>query len=120
MERVEFIQFQGKQILLEDISHLGPGEDFVNTIESAKKIIRSQPEKSVLALLDASNVHFNSEMLGIISEFAKGNTPYIKSATVVGIEGLLKIVLSTISKAAGRDFHVFPTREEAIDYLIKQ
>ena len=120
MERIEFIQYKGNKILLEDISNLGPCEEFNKSISKAKEIIASQSPKSVLALLDATNVHFNSEMISTMTEFVKANTPYIKSATVVGIAGLLKIVLSTLSKVSGRDFHIFPTREDAYEFLIKQ
>ena len=120
MERIYFIEHEGKKILLEDISNMEPGEEFLTAIDTAKKIIASQPQNSVLALLDATNVHFNSDMLNAMSEFVKGNTPYVKCAAVVGIEGLLKIVLSTLSKVAGRSFHIFPNREEAKKFLISQ
>ena len=86
---------------LKTFRNLGPGEEFNKSIEKAKAIIASQPPKSVLALLDATNVHFNSEMTSTMSEFVKANTPYIKSAAVVGIIGLLKIVLSTLAKSPG-------------------
>ncbi len=120
MDRIIFIEYKGKSILLEDLTNLGPGDEYLNTIETAKGIIASQPLKSVLALLDATNVRFNSEMLDVITEFVKHNTPFIKSTAVVGITGLLKIVIATVSKITGRNFNTFQTREEAMEYLSAQ
>jgi hypothetical protein len=120
MERIGFIDYEGKQILLEDFSELKPGEEFIQTIAMAKQMIASQPPKSVLALMDATNARFNTEALSLLSDFVKSNTPYIKCAVVVGIEGLLKVALSTISQISGRAFHTFSNREEAKKFLSQQ
>jgi hypothetical protein len=120
MEKVRFVQYKGKKILLEDFSGLEPGKEFTETLDIARKTIASQPPKSVLAVLDATNAHYDNETLGLLKDFVKANTPYIKAATVVGITGLLGIALRTVVAFSGRSFEQFKTREEAMNWLTEQ
>ena len=99
MERVRFVQHKGKNILLEDFSGLAPGKELMETIDVARKTIASQPPKSVLAVMDATNAHYDNEALGALKEFVKANTPHVKASSVVGITGLLgKKVTISLSK----------------------
>ena len=120
MERIHFIQHNGKSILIEDFSNLTPGKEFLGVIAFAQKTIASQPPHSVLALLDATNAHYDTEIISAMKQFVKANTPYIKCAAVVGIKGLLNVALNVLSNAAGRTFHSFPDRQSAMDFLAKQ
>lgn len=117
MERVQFIIHKGKKILVEDFSSLNPGSEFTKTIKKAQETIAKEPKESVLAVFDATNCTFNSDMLNQMKVFTTANTPYIKKATVVGMNGLLQVALTTVSKFSGRDFTTFKTRDEALDYL---
>ena len=86
MQEITFITYKGVKILYEDLEN-AKSEEVVPWIERAKAIIRSQPEKSVLALLNVKNAKFDTEVTTALKEFAKGNDPYIKFAAVYGIEG---------------------------------
>jgi hypothetical protein len=120
MERIRFVQHHGSKILLEDFSGLAPGKEFMETLDAASKIIATQPAKSVLALLDATNAHYDGETLSALQDFVKANTPFIKAASVVGIGGLSKIALNAITRFSGRTFGIFNKREEAMEWLVKQ
>jgi hypothetical protein len=117
MERVQFMTYKGKKVLVEDFTKLSPGAEFDNTLKTAQAMIAGEPAGSVLALFDATDCSFNSEMLNHMKEFTQANTPYIKKATVVGMNGLLQVALTAVSKFSGRDFITFKTREEALDFL---
>jgi len=120
MERVTFIEHKGKKILLEDFSGITPGEEFYEALEQARKTIHSQPENSVLALFDATDGYFDQDVMNKMKEFTTSNKPYMKAVAVVGITGLLKIALMTVSKFSGRDFKTFNTREAALEWLVAQ
>jgi hypothetical protein len=117
MDRIYFMVHKGKKILIEDFSSLKPGKEFLDTLVQAETTIAAQAEKSVLAVLDATNTTYNSEVLSAMKRFTQVNTPFIKASCVVGISGLLSVGLSAVSKASGRSFNTFNTREEALDYL---
>ena len=118
MNRICFIEYKGKKILVENFSGMKPGSEFLELINEAAGIIRSQPNKSVLAVFDATNAKFNNEILEAMKSFTKDNMPYIKGVTVVGVTGLLKVALTAVSKFSGREFNPFSTREEAMEWLV--
>jgi hypothetical protein len=120
MERVAFSTYKGKNILVEDFTNMSATPEFFEQIKAAQKIIASQPAKSVLAVFDATNTHYNAEMLSTMKEFTKANSPFVKAAAVVGIVGLLKIALTAVGSASGRPFVTFPDRQAAMEWLILQ
>ena len=120
MQRTQFIDHQGVRILLVDFSGIRPGQEFDDSLQECKEIIHAQPEGSVLALFDATDGMFNNEVIESLKEFAKANTPYMKATALIGVKGLLKVALMTISRFSGREFKTFSTREEALAYLVGQ
>jgi hypothetical protein len=117
MDRIYFTEHKGKKILVEDLTNLKPGKEFLDTLAQAETIIASQGDKSVFAVMDVTHTTYNSEVLSSMKRFAQVNTPFIHTSAVVGISGLLGIGLAAVSKASGRSFHSFDTREEALDFL---
>jgi hypothetical protein len=120
MERVQFTTYKGKKILVEDFTNLKAGDEMLAIIKTAQAVIAQQPPKTVLAMFDATGASFNNEVLNAMKKFTKANTPYVKAATVVGINGLLQIALTAVSKFSGRDFISFKTRVEAMDWLVER
>jgi hypothetical protein len=120
MERITTINHNNTTILIEDFSNLAPGPEFNETLVKAKAYISSQPEKSVLALFDATGIRFNQEMVDKTKNFVQENTPYMKSVALIGITGLLKIALQGITRAANRHIKVFPDKQSALDWLSQQ
>jgi len=120
VERVTFIEFRGRSILIEDFSGLRPGDDFRATMDDAATVIRSQPPKSVLALVDATHATFNAEAIGILKAFTAENAPFVRAAAVVGVGGLLGVAMLAVAKLSRRTFARFPDRPSALDWLIAQ
>lgn len=120
MARIDFTEHKGKKILVEDFSNISNPVELIALIEEARKVIATQPSKSVLAVLDASHSRFNNDVLNAMKEFTKANTPYVKHACVVGIDGLLNVALTAVSKFSGRSFKACSSLEEAKDWLVTQ
>jgi hypothetical protein len=116
-DRVRFIQYKGKTILIEDYSNLGPTPEFFETLRTAQEVIGRQAEHSVLAVVDVSNSTFDMEILNALGKFVKANTPFIKCAAVVGVKGLAEVGLMAVSRLGGRSFKTFAAKEEALEYL---
>lgn len=117
MNRAKLIDHKGFRIVYIDFSNC-PIEEAHGVVAAAKPLIRSQPEKSVLTLTYTDGGKFDSEIIGTLKEFTKGNEPYVKAAAVVGITGLQKIVLDAITFFSKREFATFDNMEKAKDYLI--
>jgi hypothetical protein len=120
MERIRLIQYKGKTILLEDFSNMRPCPEVYKALHSAQEITRSCAPGSVRTLFDATGAAFDMGTVTVLKKFVGGNTPYVKCSAVVGVKGLSRIVLSTLSQAVGRTFHEFDTREEALEFLANQ
>ena len=117
MQDVTFLTHKGVRILYEDLEN-AQREEVIPWIERAKVVIRSQPEKSVLALLNVKNAKFDTEITSALKEFAKGNEPYVKYAAIYGIEGLKEIIFKSVLTFTGRKNLVLcKTLEEAKDFL---
>ena len=117
MDRARIIEHKGMEIVFLDFSNC-PLEEAMGVITSGKPLIRNRPEKSVFTLTYTEGGKFDSEIISALKEFTKGNEPYVKAAAVVGITGLQKIVLDTVSFFSKREFATFDDLEEAKDYLI--
>lgn len=88
-------------------------------IEECAKQVRNRPESSVLTLTIVGKGKFTSELVDKLKSLTKGNSPYVRKAAVVGIDGLYRVVISAISIFSKRDFKLFDTKEEAIRYLLQ-
>ncbi len=120
MGRINFINYQGKSILFGDFANLRPGKEFEEAVDEAQSLIAGQPPNSVLAVFDATNAHYDMEVVTRMKEFVQANTPYIRKSAVVGISGLMLIALNTLANVSGRKFPVFETQQAALDYLVEE
>jgi hypothetical protein len=120
VERVTFIGFRGRSILIEDFSGLRPGDEFRAALDDAAAVIRSQPPGSVLALMDATHSTFNAEAIGMLKAFTEENAPFVRAAAVVGVAGLLGVAMLAVARFSGRTVGRFPDRPSALDWLIAQ
>ncbi|MCX8092898.1 MAG: hypothetical protein N3E50_01870 [Candidatus Goldbacteria bacterium] len=118
-ERVKFIEHKGKKILFVDMSELLE-EDVISVIEYSKKIIRSQPEGSLLTLTDVTHARYNAKVVSIMQEYVKGNKPYVKAAAVLGVNPIKRIIFNKIMEFSQRELFAFEDKEKALEWLIKQ
>jgi hypothetical protein len=118
--RIRFIDYKGKRILLEDFSNLKNDDELEPLIWEAEKVVHRQTPNSVLVVVDLTNSHFGPKSSQASKSVSKGNGPYIKASTLVGMNKLMEIVFNSIQTITGRKMVSFNTREEAFEWLIKQ
>ncbi len=117
MERSKFILHKGIKIYQLDCSTCLP-EDYMAIIAECARTVQSQPKKSVLTLTIAGGGRFDKDTIGQLMILTRDNGPYVKKSAVVGISGLQKIVLQTVSAFSSREFRLFDDLEQAKDYLV--
>jgi hypothetical protein len=111
--------YKGRQISIVDLSNTKVPEQTEIIIYAQTKIATMAP-KSALIITDETDAEVNKEAIGLILNFAKSNTPYVKASAAVGAEKLKAIILTNITTNIGRDIKSFATREEAMDWLVAQ
>ena len=118
-DRILFITHKGKQILLVDMSHC-------NAIEVGKisgivpSYVTAEPRGSVLILGDFTGAQFDRAAITKLKESAVFDRPHIKRSAWVGTESLPKAFYENIKTFSQRDLPTFKTREEAMDWLVKE
>ena len=116
MERARFIDYRGRRIFQLDCSGCTAQEITAIIAETARQV-RSEPLASVRTVTVAGGGRFDQETIRQLKELTKGNAPYVDRAAVVGISGLYKVVIMAVSAFSRRNFHLFDTLDEALDFL---
>ena len=121
-QRIEEFTLEGKNFIYYDLSEFKPNEDeFKVFTEAAKECITKYAEHSVLTIANIRDVKFDSETKNIIVDWMRYNEPYVKFGTIIGIDGIKKIMANTILKLSGRKNMVFSSnKEQAIEFLLKK
>ena len=120
MPELSFIIHNGVKILYENFEN-GKPDEILPWIEKAKTVIRSQPEKSVLGLVNVKGATFDMSVTSALKDFVKGNEPYMKCAAVYGVDGLKEIIFRSILVFSGRkNLILCKTLDEGKDYLARQ
>jgi hypothetical protein len=119
MKRVKYIYHNVRQILFLDFSGCKV-EDFQTIIKEAEKLIRAEPPNSVLTLTDVTGAKYNLEVTQALTEFVKGNKPFVKAGAVVGLDALKKIIYNSVMHFSGRNLLAFDDIEKAKDWLVEE
>jgi hypothetical protein len=113
-----FITHQGKQIIFLRYDHLIQ-ETLDAEIHEAEKLLCSQPENSILLMVD-----FNKTLIspGVLDSMIKSSLKckkYFRKNAVLGIEGVRSTLLDIFMKATGLAVKSFPNEEAAKAWLIQ-
>jgi hypothetical protein len=119
MDRVRFITHQGKQILLIDVTNCA-AEEVIELLTEVQRIVTAQPPKSVLTLSDLTGAQFSRAAVTRMKEVAVFDRPYVKRAALVGAQSLPEVFYEALKTFSQREFRKFKTREEAIDWLVRE
>jgi len=119
MNRIRFIRYKGKQILLLDFSSC-KGNEIRFTVKKAKKIISGQKKNSLLTLTDIRKTEYIPVQKQAYIDYVRHNKPYVKAAALIGVNGIKKYVVNFVQKFTKRKFHIFDARTEAKEWLVKQ
>jgi hypothetical protein len=115
-DRLRFITYQGKQILLIDLSNCS-GAEVEKIFRAVPELVTRRPRGSVLILTDFKGASFNQEAIRVMKETAVFDKPYINKSVWVGTENFPDEFSKDLSSFSRREFPTFKTREEAFAWL---
>jgi hypothetical protein len=118
-DRIRFVKHEGKQILLVDISNCSSAQ-VITLSKIVRGFVTAHPKGSLLLLADFTNAEFDKESLPAMQETAVFDRPHLKKSAWVGTESLPNIFYEHIKTFSRRDLPTFKTREEALDWLVKE
>src|SRR5271165_3271843 len=117
-DRIRFIAHRGKQILLVDLSHC-PADRIEKIVREVLEVVAVFPRASVLILSDFTGASITEEVIRGIKEAAVFDKPYVKKSALLGIENLPPQFTENLSSFSRRIFPAFKSREEALDWLVR-
>jgi len=120
MDCVRFITHQGRRILFIDLTNCG-AEEAMEILDEVKRVVTAQPRNSVLTLGDLTGAQLSRAAITRMKEVAVFDRPYVKrAAIVVGAESLPNVFYEALKTFSQREFPRFDTREEAMNWLVKE
>ena len=117
-ERISFVTHLGKAIMVVDLSHCEPKEILLLLDEAQAAVARHQ-RNSLLTLADLHGAHIDRAVATRMKEVLVLDRPYVKRSAWVGVDSVPKVYYDNITRFSQRQFPSFKTREEAMDWLVK-
>ena len=103
-----------------DFTHVPDEPTALAAIDEARRIITSEPLKSVYTLTDVTGSRVTSRIRAALHELTKANAPHVVAGAVVGVTNLQMVILRGIVQLTGRRLVVSKSREEARDWLVNE
>jgi hypothetical protein len=119
VDRVRFVTHQGKEILFIDMTNC-VSEEVMVIAKEVQRVVTAQPRNSVLTLSDLTGGEFRREAITRMKEVAVFDRPYVKRAAIVGAESLPNVFYEALKTFSRREFPRFNTREEAMNWLVRE
>ena len=119
MERIHFITYRDKRVLVADCSDCSP-EQLTALIDEVPKHITKEPLSSVLVVSDFSRSTFTKETVEHLKLAAVFDRPHLRKAAWVFTGNLSKTLLESIRTFSAREIPTFASREEALEYLVSE
>jgi len=116
--RVVFLEHRGQQVLLIDASHCTPSQ-LLDLADETQRRIAQHPRNSLLTLADFTGAQVDKTAATRIKELLVFDRPYVKRSAWTGTETLPHVFYENFKTFSQRDFPRFPTREEALDWLVE-
>ena len=118
--RSHWMTYKGKKIIICNYSNFEMDHEAIaKDIEAVDEMICSQPEKSVLALLDIRGTVGTPEIISHFRQSAMKTKKHVLKNAVVGLTGIQRLLATGISRFSGQDFKSFDNEEEAKNWLVE-
>jgi hypothetical protein len=118
-QRVRLVKHQGQPIMLIDFSHCTPAEIMPLAAEIQRRVAE-HPRNSLLTLADFTGVQIDKTSGMRLKEVLAMDRPYVKRSAWVGTDSLPHVFYENFKTFSQRDFPVFETRDQAMDWLVKE
>jgi hypothetical protein len=115
-DRIQFVEHQGKQILLIDGSHANASEMHL-LLEQVRVTVAQQERESLLTLADLTGATIDHAVAMRIKEVLTLDRPFVKKTAWIGTERIPHAFMENFHTFSQREIVTFKTREEAMEWL---
>lgn len=118
-ERLRFVKHKGQAIFLIDFSHC-QGKEMLLLLDQVRVDVAGHAPGSVLTLADFSGAKIDKAVATKMKEVLVFDRPYVKKSAWVGTDSLPHVFYENFKSFSQREFPTFETREEAMDWLVRE
>jgi hypothetical protein len=118
-ERIRFIEHKGKQILLLDFS-LATAPQMLPLLMRVQTTVAQHGLKSLLVLANYEGAEIDHKVAMKIKEVLALDRPFVKKAAWLGTEHIPHDLIETFHFFSQRETATFKTREEALEWLVRE
>jgi len=119
MERARFVTYQGKRLLLLDLSGIRETDRLAREAVRASRLVHESPDGPVGVLVDVTDVPYSPRSVRLLGEIAAGS-PHVVARAVVGLTTRVRPVVRAIAQYTGRPVEAFDDLESAMAWLAEQ
>lgn len=120
-KRIEEFERDGKAFMYIDFSNIKTHKEFKEMTDLVKSVVSKYPQQSLYTITNIENVRIDTELKKFVKEYLENNKFSVKYGVVIGIDGIKKVLISTMLKLCGRNNLIFAfSREQAFELLLKQ
>jgi hypothetical protein len=116
-ERLRFVKHKGQAIFIIDFSHCS-AKELVLLLDQVRADVARHAPGSVLTLADFTGAQIDKNVATRMKEVLALDRPYVKKSAWVGTESLPHVFYENFKSFSQREFPVFQTREEAMEWLV--
>ncbi len=117
-KRIHLVTHGGRKILLIDFSGC-TSKEMLAVVDEAQRVIAKTPNSSLLTLADYTGAQVDKAVATRIKEVLVRDRPHVRRSAWVGTESLPKVFYENFKSFSKREFPAFKTREEAMEWLVK-
>lgn len=117
MERISFVIHRDRRVLLLDFTDCSP-EEVADIADRVPAVVTKEPQNSVLAVADFTGAEFDKDAIERIKIAMAFDRPHVKRATWILNENLPKALYDAVRHFTAREFPVFHTRTEALEWVV--
>jgi hypothetical protein len=114
--RVKFIRHKAVEILVIDWAQ-ATGDEILEAIAEAKRVIATRPAQSVRTLTNVSGARIERRVTDVLKEYVAHNKPFVLAGAVVGLNDLKTVIFNFINRTTGRSLRAIGSVEDALDWL---
>lgn len=118
-DRIQMISHRGKSIMFIDLRGCTV-RDMMVLLSLVRSEVAQHPRNSLLILAEFAGAEIDHDVAMKIKEVLALDRPYVKRSAWVGTENLPKAFYDNFKSFSRREFPTFKTREEAMEWLVKE
>jgi hypothetical protein len=116
--RIQLITHCEKKILFVDLANC-TAREVEKLVQAVPDYLSSLPHGSALLLSDLSGASFDDEAVRAMQQAAVFDKPFIKKTAWIGADSFPQKYQENLKAFSRREFPAFKTRQEALDWLVK-